>query len=239
MKKRIESVFAILLVLIIILDMNFYLKKDKTSQRQNTIKVVDKNKEKDLKDRIESYQKKYNNKDIVAQLIIEDLEINTLITKSKDNQYYLNHDLAGKESALGNAFIDFRNDLPLKDERQINIYSHNSDYDSYREKLPFYKLENYLEKKKFDSSKNVYLYTKEKKLEYEVYAVKIITNDNEHTVLDSNDDTRWNQHLKKLLTDTKYCKGNCALDNNDKLLILQTCNYQPRNSYILLILKKI
>lgn len=189
--------------------------------------------------KINDYRSEYNNNDIVAELVIDDLEIDTLITKSTNNEYYLKHNLAGEEDVLGNPYIDFRNDLPLGQERQINIYSHNSDYYSYQEQLPFYKLESYLDEEKFNKSKNVYLYVEEEILKYEVYALKIITTDNEHTVLDSKSEDRWNKHLEKLLTDTKYCKDDCKLNSTDKLLILQTCNFQPKNSYILIILKRV
>ena len=57
-----------------------------------------------------------------------------------------------------------------------------------------------------------------------------------HTHTNYSDGT-WN--LTKLLEDTKYCKKDCQLTKEDQLLILQTCNYDPKGSYILLISKKI
>lgn len=188
--------------------------------------------------KIKDYQNEYNNTDIIAELVVKDLEIDTLITKSTNNTFYLDHDIYKNDSNLGNPFVDYRNSNNLGLERQINIYSHNSDYYAYQEKLPFYKIEKLLDKEAFEKTKSIYLLTEEEKTEYEIVAIKIVTTDNEHTVLDSKSDERWNNHLTKLLSDTTYCKGECKLDLNDKLLILQTCNYNPKGSYIVLISKK-
>ncbi len=189
--------------------------------------------------KISEYRSENNNNDIIARLVIDDLEIDTLITKSNNNKYYLNHDIHKNESNLGNPFIDFRNSNNLSNERQINIYSHNSDYSVYQEQLPFYKLEKLFDKDNFDKVKKIELYTEEEKSEYEIVALKVVTTDNEHTVLDSKSNERWEQHLEKLLSDTKYCRDDCKLNVEDKLLILQTCNYNPQGSYIVLIAKKI
>lgn len=239
MKKRIIGVSLILLLLAVILNLRLYPSKVVAIEKTKPIDIGDLPVEEVYVSKINEYREEYSNNDIVAELVIDDLGIDSLITKSTNNEYYLNHNLTGNDDVLGNPYIDFRNELPLGLERQINIYSHNSDYYSYQEQLPFYKLENYLDEEKFDNSKNVYLYTEEEILEYEVYALKIITTDNEHTVLDSKSDARWDKHLEKLLTDTKYCKDDCKLDSTDKLLILQTCNFQPRDSYILIILKRV
>ena len=188
--------------------------------------------------KIKDYQNEYNNTDIIAELVVKDLEIDTLITKSTNNTFYLDHDIYKNDSNLGNPFVDYRNSNNLGLERQINIYSHNSDYYAYQEKLPFYKIEKLLDKEAFEKTKSIYLLTEEEKTEYEIVAIKIVTTDNEHTVLDSKSDERWNNHLTKLLSDTTYCKGECNLDLNDKLLILHTCNYNHKGSYIVLISKK-
>ena len=189
--------------------------------------------------KISEYRSEYDNKDIIARLVIEDLEIDTLITKSSNNSFYLNHDIHKNESNLGNPFIDFRNSNNLSNERQINIYSHNSDYSVYQEQLPFYKLEKLFDKDSFDKVKKVELYTEEEKIEYEIIALKVVTTDNEHTILDAKSNERWEQHLDKLLSDSKYCRDNCKLNLEDKLLLLQTCNYNPQGSFIILITKKI
>jgi len=238
LKKRLN--WGFLIFTIIMISIAFFVTEPKQERPVKEAKpIVVEKQDIDTKTLISNLKQEWNNDDIIATLEIKDLDINTVITKTTDNKYYLNHDLSKEENNLGNPYIDFRNSSILKDEKQINIYSHNSDYDDYKEKLPFYKLEKYLDKKNFEKSGSIKLLTEEEVLEYEVYAIKIITTDNEHTVLDAKSDELWQHHLDKLLSDTKYCKGDCSLSPNDKLLILQTCNYNPKNSYIVLIAKKI
>ena len=237
MRKRISAGVLIL----ILVGCLFFLQPTKQSQVEKkevtepTIKEEVSTKRNDIL----SLKEKYQNQDIIGELFLDDLGIDAVITKTNDNSYYLNHDIYQEESKLGNPYIDFRNSNDLEHERQINIYSHNSDYDDYKEELPFNKLENYLEKEKFEHSGIIELQTENSLMKYEVVAIKIITTDNEHTVLDSKSEERWNAHLSHLLEDTKYCKKDCQLTKEDQLLILQTCNYDPKGSYILLISKKI
>ena len=188
---------------------------------------------------IDDYKSEYNNEDIVAELKIDGIGLDTVVTKGNNNDYYLNHDAFKNESIFGNPYVDFRNEFPLDEERQINIYSHNFKGDKYDDLLPFSKLESYLNEQVFSDSSDVNLFIADKAIKYEVYAVKIITTDNEHTIIDSSSDERWQHHLDNLLSDTLYCKDDCHLSSNEKILVMQTCNYNPEGSFLLVIARKI
>lgn len=185
-----------------------------------------------------SYRAQYNNNNIVANLKIPSLEIDTLITRTNDNKYYLNHDIYNNYTELGNTFIDFRNQ-DLNNNKQINIYGHNTQNEKYFDTLPFTKLDNYKNKEFFDQNKKVLLAIDEKEITYQVIAVKIITNeDNEHMYLSYNNDNDWYTHINNLLSNTLY-NDNSTINSNDQILVLQACNYNPKNSYILVICKKV
>lgn len=181
----------------------------------------------------------YSNPDIISKIQIDEINLDAVITKSSDNKFYLNHDAYRNENEFGSPYVDFRNGNNLDEERQINIYSHNYYDDSYNDYLPFSKLENYLSKDVFDKAREIYLLTEEKKIKYEVYALKIITDNNEHMILDANSETDWQHHLDRLLEDTTYCIDDCHLSSDAKLLVLQTCNYNPKGSFLLVIAKKV
>lgn len=189
---------------------------------------------------IDELQETYNNTDILAELKIESINLDTVITKSTDNEYYLKHNAYRQRSDFGNPYIDYRNSNDLTSERQINIYSHNFYNKEYSDYLPFSKLEKYLNKDVFDIAKDIYLYTDTKLMHYEVYAIKIITKENnEHMIMDASSNAKWQTHLDNLLKDTKYCTDDCHLDNNTNLLVLQTCNYNPNGSFMLVIARKV
>lgn len=238
-KNRGRIVLLVFLVVVLLCLATIRVNQDVKVKQPDTKPVIEEIKQETTIKKISEYRSENDNDDIIARLVIKDLEIDTLITKANNNSFYLNHDINKNESNLGNPFVDFRNSDNLSNERQINIYSHNSDYSVYQEQLPFYKLEKLFDKDNFDKVKSIELYTEEQKMEFEIVALKIITTDNEHTVLDSKSNERWKKHLDNLLSDTKYCRDDCKLNLEDKLLILQTCNYNPQGSYIILITKKL
>ena len=189
---------------------------------------------------IEDLQIKYDNYDIKAELRIDYIGLDTVITQSNDNYYYLKYDAYKNRNDFGNPFLDYRNESNLSKEKQINIYSHNFYNNYYNQFLPFSKLELYLNRETFNNAKEVLLYTKESLLRYQVYAIKIVTKqENEHMIMDAKSDELWQYHLNKLLSNTLYCTDDCHLDSNDELLVLQTCNYNPSDSFILVIARKV
>ena len=187
---------------------------------------------------IEDLKKQYKNTDIEARLRIDSLEVDTVVTQSSNNNYYLNHDAYKNENKFGTPYLDYRYGSNLDEEKQLNIYSHNSNVKVYSDKLPFFKLRKLLDKSAFEKAGDIYLYTSSSVHVYEPYALKIVTTDNEHMVLASSNEEKWQQHLDKLLSNTMYCKKNCHLNGKDKLLVLQTCNYNPSNSYIVIVARE-
>lgn len=187
-----------------------------------------------------SYRAKYNNNYIAAELKFPSLKIDTLVTKAGNNSYYLNHNLYNQSDSMGTVFIDFRN-YDLNDDRQINIYGHNSQYEQYYSKLPFSNLDAFTDPGVFKAYKDIYFCTDEARHKYRVIAVKIVTNnDQEHMKVLFRSDNDWLQHVRKLLSNTLYIEQEEAnIGINDKLLILQACHYEPMNSYILIIAKRV
>ena len=185
--------------------------------------------------KIPAYRNQYHNKYIVANLKVLNLDI--LVPRAKNNEYYLDHDIYNKYNFLGNPFIDFRNQ-DLLNNRQINIYGHNTEYTKYYKDLPFSNLEKYRNKDIYNNYKDVILNIEEKQLNYKIIAVKIINQyEDEHMNLVYNTNNDWLNHVNSLLSNTLY-SDNVEISSNDHLLVLQACTYKPKNSYILIICKR-
>ena len=60
---------------------------------------------------MEQYRIQYNNSDIVALLDIPNTNINTVVPRGEDNEFYLNHSPDKQENSLGSVFLDYRNNL--------------------------------------------------------------------------------------------------------------------------------
>ena len=185
-----------------------------------------------------SYREQYGNNDIVGKLIVPNINIDTLIARTANNTYYLNNNLYHQQDILGAPFFDYRN-TDLVNNRQINIYGHNTQDSRYFGQLPFINLEAYVDQNIFDNYKDVYLSIDEKQIKYRIVAIKIINgSDNEHMKLLFSDDNDFINHTNKLLQNTLYKEDNLVINKEDKILVLQVCHYNPMGSYLLVICKE-
>lgn len=188
--------------------------------------------------KLPEYRNQYGNGYIMGNLNIPGIEINSLVTRAKNNIYYLNHNIYNKYDELGTPFFDYRNQNLLYD-LQINIYGHNTQNEKYYDKLPFSNLDAYTDQNVFNTYKDINLEIDEAKLKYRVIAIKIINNsDNEHMKLVFTDEEDYLNHINKLLSNTLY-NDNVEYNANDKFLVLQACHFNPVNSYVLVIAKRI
>ena len=176
---------------------------------------------------LDYYKKYYQNDNIVGSLKIEGTDIETLLVKGNDNEYYLNHSIRNEYDIIGSIFVDYRTDLNSK---QINIYGHNSNvYD-----VIFKKLENYLDNKYYSDHKYIELWDGDKTKIYEIFSVQVVTSGYEHyTVNPSNLEA----HIMNL-NNSIYETGNVA-STKDEILVIQTCLYNPANSLLLINAKKV
>ena len=181
----------------------------------------------------------YGNNDIQAKLEIPGLEIDTYVTRTVNNEYYLDHSIYKQKDGIGYPFIDYRN-VDLKNAKQINIYGHNSQVESLHDKLELINLRAYLDKNFFDNYKYMYLSIDDGKYKYRVEAVKIVTAaDPEHMKVIFFSDADFVNHTRKLYQNTTYIREDTKVSKDDKLLILQICNYNPQNSYLIIIGKQV
>lgn len=168
-------------------------------------------------------RKENNNDEIVGRIEIPGV-FNLLLTQTKDNDYYIEYSIKKKRSNKGTEFIDYRNEVT---DNQINIYGHNSRlYD-----LPFKKLENFLDKDFFE--KNEYLlfqHDKGRRI-YQIVAIKKVTNDYEHMIVDSKNQK---SHIEKLLKDSIQSR-NVQYNDNTNIIVLQTCIRQEDGNFYILI----
>lgn len=149
-------------------------------------------------------------------MIIEGLDIDNLLVQTTDNDYYLRRLLDGTYNVMGSMFVDYRSDI--ESGRQINIYGHNSDiYD-----LPFRKLPNYLDRDFFLNNRTITLETLNGTKTFEIFSVKVITDDIEHTKILFDNDLDFDEHIKKLRSNSLYDSLD-EVSGTDQILVLQTC----------------
>lgn len=222
MKKILTIVVDVLLIFLFVIT-NYKVEYDaKEIIKLDNIKKISNNVNK-----LEIYKKQYNNDDIIGSIKIDGTKIDSLLVKGKDNDYYLNHGVNGKYDEKGTIYVDYRTPLNSK---QINIYGHNSWYYD----IPFRDLEKYFEKDFYNEHKYIKIWTGISDVTYEIFSVQIVTNDYEHMIVEPKD---FKLHLDKL-SKSLYDTG-VEVTEKDDILILQTCNFHPKDTYIVISAKKI
>ena len=255
MKKNTKKIILIIGIIIIGLLVGFvFYHRYSSNQKKVTPgveKLIKEKKDNNYQDKdenqiqIENYvnelpeiRSQYNNPNIMGKLEIPNLNINSLVTRYNNNEYYLNNNIYNQWDGIGIPFFDYRN-TELKNNRQINIYGHNTTNPEIMDQLPFTNLEAYTDENIFNNYKDVYLSIDEEQMKYRVVATKVIDgSDNEHMKLIFYSDEDFLQHVSKLLQRTTYKESMLEVTANDKLLVLQVCHYNPPNTYLLIICKK-
>lgn len=224
-----------LLVLSIISVKNLFIldKKNTVKNNNDTSQKKELMNEKNFdnkQNKIKKLQNDYQNNDIVGILKIENTDLNSIIVKTIDNEYYLDHDLKKEKNNLGTAFMDYRNDTH---DKKILIYGHNSQ----KIETEFHLLENFLNESYYQKHQNIIFKTIDNIYIYKIFSIIIVTTDYQHMKLSFTKD-EWKEHLVFLKENTLYTTG-VEINEQDDIIVLQTCYYEPKDSYILLVGKKI
>ncbi len=220
MKKKILFIIVILLTIFFILAGYNYQMREETEKPVKPV-IVEKEKKIDYEKIINDLKNKYNNSDVVALVEIPNV-LEEVIVQTDNNTYYLSYDLYKNQNIIGATFLDYRNDLNTSNK--LLIYSHSDPEGT----LPFVKLTNYNNEEFFNNNKYIYLTDSNKKRKYEVFSSYIETNDFDYVNLERFNDLTYGEHLNKL-KNKSYVKSDIELDDNSKVLILQTCSF---NEYI-------
>ena len=184
---------------------------------------------------INSLKEKYQNIDVIGLIEIPNV-LEEAIVQSTDNNYYLHHDINRNDNIIGATFLDYRNNID--NDKKLLIYSHSDPEGT----LPFVVLNKYNDKKFFDENKYIYLVDSNKKRKYEVFSSYVETSDFDYVNLESFNGLTYKEHLEKL-KNKSLVSNDVELDDNSKVLILQTCSFREEvnsnTKYQLVIAKEI
>lgn len=171
---------------------------------------------------INNLKTSYGNNDIVAVVQIPNV-LEEVVVQTKDNDYYLKHDIHHNYDDNGTSFLDYRNNI--RESKKLLIYGHSDPYGI----LPFVKLTNYNDKKFMEDNPYVYIIDKDGKREYEVFSSYIETQDFDYVNLESFSGLTYQEHLNKLRKKS-FVKHDIELTDDSKVLVLQTCSFDSRVS---------
>lgn len=235
MKKLIVIIPVILLISLSVYIGIIYFNIGKYDEYyiNNTIPVM----KEEYIEQITSLKEKYNNKDVVGTISIDNTDFNTVVMQGNDNSYYLNHLPDKTYNINGSIFLDYRVDID--ESNKLLIFGHSSP--SYF--LPIMIIENYKDEDYYKEHKYIYLSSIKEVKKYEIFSVFVETLDWSYMNLNYASKDEYFNHLQNLKSKSFYDTG-VEVNKNDKILIMQTCSNMKEYSkyskkYMLVIAKEV
>lgn len=160
---------------------------------------------------------KENNKDTVAFLKVNGTNIETIVVKGKDNEYYLNHNFEKKSNKGGWIFADYKNKIDGTDKNLV-IYGHNM-----KDGSMFGTLKNILKEEWYNNEENykINFITQKEEQQYEVFSVYQIKNEDYY--IKTNFAKNEFQKFVETLKSRSIKDFNVEITAQDNILTLSTC----------------
>lgn len=238
MNKKMKRIIIFTLIFLLIFGVGIcllkpFFKKEATEEekKEKVIKQYTNINSTSLQDEvILEYQRYFNNPDIIGELSIPNTNLKVPVLHTSDNEYYLNHLVDKTYNTLGSIFLDYRN---RENDRKIIIYGHNSE-NVYTE---FNVLENYLNRDYYNEHQDIYFKTLDDNYHYKIFSVYVAIADYRYINLNFSD-SEYNEHLRYLKNQSAYDTLVDVFDN-DEIIVLQTCYFHPKGSYIIVVGRKV
>ncbi len=177
-------------------------------------------------------RRKHNNNDIMGRLEIPGL-FNVLVVRSNNNSFYLDRSVDKKYDVRGTEFLDYR---VTPTSKQVNIYGHNSRDTNV--KVPFLKLEKYLDKSFFDSNPYIIFQHDEGKSLYEIRSIKEISETNNEHMYVSYTGKDFVAHVNAM-TNSPVNSRYVPIEEDSDILVLQTCSHHWANALYIIVAVKV
>ena len=231
MKKKLLVVIIVCILIALSTLFMLNLNNRKVDNNNNVKKVINKKNE-NPKDDNTITKDTYGNDDIIGNIKVSGTDIDEYIVQTNDNNYYLNHNLKKEYDIAGAVFMDYRNSI---DDKKLLIFGHNA---RKLDTVPFHELEKFLDETFYRENKYIDLKLGDIDSKWLIFSVMIVKKgDNTHMKLEFNDNS-WLEHLNYLKNNSIYETG-VDVNSEDRIVVVQTCNYHPENTYILICAKKI
>ena len=182
-----------------------------------SIKIINNKKDKGIRYEIDFDTLVLRNPDTVAYLKVNNTNIDYVVVKGKNNEYYLTHNYEKKWNVAGWVFGDYRNKFDGNDKNLI-IYGHNT-----KDGSMFETLINVLDKKWYTNNENhiITLVTKKDTYNYQVFSTYSIIAEDYYITTSFNNNT-FNKFINTLKKRSIF-DYNIDVDNDDKILTLSSC----------------
>jgi sortase B len=173
-------------------------------------------------------QLREQNADTVAYLKVRNTNIDYVIVKGNDNEYYLNHNFNKEKNVSGWIFADYHNKFDGSD-RNIVMYGHNT-WDGSM----FGSLKNVLDGEWYQNKDNhkITFITEEGIYTYQVFSTYVIASEDYYIMTNFSDDIEFQTFLKNLRFRSIYDYG-VDVNEDDRIITLSTCSGDGKKRVVL------
>lgn len=170
------------------------------------------------------------NKDIYAYIYIPNTNIDyPVLQHPSDDSFYLNHNLDMSKGYPGTIYTEKCNNIDFDDVVTL-VYGHNM-----LNGTMFATLHNFEEKEFFEKNRNVYIYTPEYIIIYDIFAAVTYSDEHIMNTYDFDKKTEFERFMANIYSTNDV---NAHFDENiiptfeDHILVLSTCCSNPDKRYI-------
>lgn len=173
------------------------------------------------------------NPDICGWITIDNTHIDYPVVIGKDNDEYLNKDYKKDFATAGSLFLDYRNDRFFKNDYSI-IYGHNMKASQMFSDIRKFENKAFFEKNEYGT-----LYTEQETYKIDIFCLKNVSAYSSQTfnltaVKDDN-----NKSLISFFSKDTINIRDMDISEEDKLLLLSTCDVVSENTRVVLVAKLI
>ena len=171
---------------------------------------------------------KEQNPDTVAYIKVNNTNIDYIVVKGNDNDYYLHHSFRQKPNTAGWVFASYQNKIDGTD-KNIVIFGHNM-----RDGSMFGTLKKVLTKKWYNNKDNqsIKFVTEQGTFTYKVFSVYQVMSEDYYIQTDFNNDKQYANFLKTIKARSINDFG-ISITKDDSILTLSTCSSTGKERVVL------
>jgi len=158
------------------------------------------------------------NKHVVGWITIEDTQIDYPILQTDNNTDFMYHNFYGEESRAGSIFMDYRNDITMKDNNII-VYGHRM-----KDGSMFQHLTKFLDEDFFETHRTFTIDTLYDSYEAEIFAVYPTMVNFNYIQTDFSNEKEFENLIEEIQNKSKF-KTDVDISSEDQMITLSTCDY--------------
>lgn len=160
------------------------------------------------------------NEEVVGEIKVNNTEVDYPVVQTKDNDYYLTHNINKEKNANGWIYMDYRNNSMNLDKNTI-LYGHNKLYS----RVMFSSLHDTLNKKWYTNTENqiITFNTLYENMKFKIFSIYRVPKTNDYLKVFFKDDNDFLDFIN-MITKRSIYDFNVPINKDAKIITLSTCS---------------